>query len=109
MASTGYRFALPWCSPVKIRSSYWEKYECVNCPGLANVQSGQLPVRTSARGSKEIRESITTSDLYETSIGTLKFLDGALYPETAGRVYDQGEWVWLNTVSITRFSLALFR
>ena len=50
-----------------------------------------------------------TPDLYETSIGTLKFLDGVPYSETAGGVYDQEEWVWLDTVSIPAFSLALFR
>ena len=31
---------------------------------------------------------ITTPDQVETSIGTLKFLDGAPYPETAEKVYD---------------------
>ena len=38
--------------------------------------------------SKETLDSISTPDEVETSIGTLKFLDGAPYPETAERVYD---------------------
>ena len=33
-------------------------------------------------------KSIHTPDMVETSIGTLKFLDGAPYPETAQKVYD---------------------
>ena len=35
-----------------------------------------------------IPESILTPDVVETSIGTMKFLDGAPYPETAEMVYD---------------------
>jgi hypothetical protein len=42
----------------------------------------------SAQVSKEVLESISTPDKVETSIGTLKFLDGAPYPETAEEVYD---------------------
>lgn len=38
--------------------------------------------------SQEVIESISTPDRVETSIGTLKFLDGAPYPETAEKVYD---------------------
>ena len=38
--------------------------------------------------SKEVLDSITTPDTVQTSIGTLKFLDGAPYPETAEKVYD---------------------
>ena len=38
--------------------------------------------------AKETLKSITTPDQVETSIGTLKFLDGAPYPETAEKVYD---------------------
>jgi hypothetical protein len=41
-----------------------------------------------AQVSKEILDSISTPDRVETSIGTLKFLDGAPLPETAERVYD---------------------
>lgn len=42
----------------------------------------------SAEVSKEVLDSISTPDEVKTSIGTLKFLDGAPYPETAGKVYD---------------------
>jgi hypothetical protein len=45
-----------------------------------------LPI--GAQVSKEVLGSISTPDQVETSIGTLKFLDGAPYPETAERVYD---------------------
>ncbi|MDJ0976716.1 MAG: DUF1254 domain-containing protein [Planctomycetota bacterium] len=38
--------------------------------------------------SKETLASIMTPDEVETSIGTLKFLDGAPQPETAAKVYD---------------------
>ena len=41
-----------------------------------------------AEVSKEVLESIMTPDTVKTSIGTLKFLDGAPYPETAEKVYD---------------------
>jgi len=42
----------------------------------------------SAQVSKEVLDSISTPIRVETSIGTLKFLDGAPYPETAEKVYD---------------------
>ena len=45
-----------------------------------------LPV--AAQVSEEVLESISTPDKVETSIGTLKFFDGAPYPETAERVYE---------------------
>ena len=45
-----------------------------------------LPI--GAQVSKEVLDSISTPNQVETSIGTLKFLDGAPYPETAERVYD---------------------
>jgi hypothetical protein len=41
-----------------------------------------------AEVSKEVLDSIMTPDTVQTSIGTLKFLDGAPYPETAEKVYD---------------------
>ena len=41
-----------------------------------------------AQVSKEVLESISTPNQVETSIGTLEFLDGAPYPETAAKVYD---------------------
>ena len=41
-----------------------------------------------AQVSKEVLDSISTPDQVETSIGKLKFLDGAPYSETAERVYD---------------------
>ena len=42
----------------------------------------------SAEVSKEVMDSISTPNEVKTSIGTLKFLDGAPYPETATKVYD---------------------
>ena len=42
----------------------------------------------SAEVSKEVLDSISTPNEVKTSIGTLKFLDGAPYPETAAKVYD---------------------
>ena len=42
----------------------------------------------SAQVSEEVLKSISTPDKVETSIGTLKFLDGAPLPETAQKVYD---------------------
>ena len=42
----------------------------------------------SAQVSKEVLDSISTPNEVETSIGTLKFLDGAPLPETAVTVYD---------------------
>jgi hypothetical protein len=41
-----------------------------------------------AQVSQEVLDSISTPNEVETSIGTLKFLDGAPLPETAGKVYD---------------------
>jgi len=38
--------------------------------------------------SKEVLDSISTPNEVKTSIGTLKFLDGAPYPETAEKVYN---------------------
>ena len=45
-------------------------------------------VEAQAEVNQGIPESILTPDQVETSIGTLKFLDGAPYPETAEKVYD---------------------
>jgi len=45
-----------------------------------------LPIN--AQVSKEVLDSISTPDQVETSIGTLEFLDGAPYPDTAKKVYD---------------------
>ena len=41
-----------------------------------------------AQVSQEVLDSISTPNEVETSIGTLKFLDGAPLPETAEKVYD---------------------
>jgi len=41
-----------------------------------------------AQVSKEVLDSISTPNEVETSIGTLKFLDGAPLPETAQKAYD---------------------
>ena len=45
-----------------------------------------LPI--GAQVSKEVQDSISTPDQVKTSIGMLKFLDGAPYPDTAEKVYD---------------------
>jgi hypothetical protein len=42
----------------------------------------------SAEVSEKVLDSISTPNKVKTSIGTLKFLDGAPYPETAEKVYD---------------------
>jgi hypothetical protein len=42
----------------------------------------------SAQVSKEVIESISTPNKVDTSIGTLEFLDGAPFPETAQKAYD---------------------
>lgn len=47
-----------------------------------------LSAGSSAQVSEEVLNSISTPDSVETSIGTLKFLDGAPLPETAEKVYD---------------------
>ena len=41
-----------------------------------------------AQVTQEVLDSISTPNEVKTSIGTLKFLDGAPYPETAEKVYD---------------------
>ena len=41
-----------------------------------------------AQVSEEVLKSIHTPDKVKTSIGTLKFIDGAPLPETAEKVYD---------------------
>ncbi len=41
-----------------------------------------------AEVSQEVLDSISTPDKLKTSIGTLEFIDGAPYPETAAKVYD---------------------
>jgi hypothetical protein len=53
---------------------------------LAMVAMGAQVV--SAEVSEKELKSIQTPDKVKTSIGTLKFLDGAPYPETAEMVYD---------------------
>jgi hypothetical protein len=40
------------------------------------------------KGLKSVLDSISTPNEVETSMGTLKFLDGAPLPETAEKVYD---------------------
>jgi hypothetical protein len=43
---------------------------------------------TTMKMTTDVPPGITTPDSVETSIGTLKFLDGAPYPETAEKAYD---------------------
>ncbi len=53
------------------------------------IAASLLPVGTSqAQVSEEVLKSIQTPDNVETSIGTLKFIDGAPLSETAQKVYD---------------------
>ena len=42
-----------------------------------------------AQVGQEVLDSISTPDEVETSIGTLRFLDGAPLPETAEKVYTE--------------------
>jgi hypothetical protein len=53
---------------------------------IAATQFMCLPA--AAQVSQEVLDSISTPNQVETSIGTLKFLDGAPYPETADKIYD---------------------
>ena len=55
---------------------------------LAIIAIAILATTATAQVSKKTLESIMTPDQVETSIGTLKFLDGAPYPETAAKMYD---------------------
>jgi hypothetical protein len=47
-----------------------------------------LPLIAIAQVSQDVLDSISTPNEVETSIGSLKFLDGAPLPETAEKVYD---------------------
>ena len=60
---------------------------CLNS-AIAFVAALFMCLPAAAQVSKEVLDSISTPDQVETSIGTLKFLDGAPYPETADKVYD---------------------
>ena len=57
---------------------------------IVAVLTGLVPFAAPAvaQVSQEVLDSISTPNEVETSIGTLKFLDGAPLPETAGKVYD---------------------
>ena len=55
---------------------------------VAFVAAQFICLPAGAQVSKEVLESISTPNQVETSIGTLEFLDGAPYPETAEKVYD---------------------
>jgi len=55
---------------------------------IAIVATQLICLPVAAQVSKEVLDSISTPNEVETSIGTLKFLDGAPYPETADRIYD---------------------
>ena len=56
---------------------------------LALIIGAGLTATAAAQVSKQALESIMTPDQVETSIGTLKFLDGAPHPETSENVYDE--------------------
>jgi hypothetical protein len=60
------------------------------CLGVAITVMAMHSMSTpaSAEVSKKTLASISTPDVVETSIGTLKFLDGAPHPETAEKVFD---------------------
>ena len=55
---------------------------------MAMVMAVQLAGTAFARVSQAVLDSISTPNEVETSIGTLKFMDGAPLPETAEKVYD---------------------
>ncbi len=55
---------------------------------LAIIAIAALVTTATAQVSQETLESIMTPDKVKTSIGTLKFMDGAPTPETAEKVYD---------------------
>jgi len=58
------------------------KYTLCCCAALALVSTAHAQV------SEETLKSIQTPDKVKTSIGTLKFIDGAPLPETSKKVYD---------------------
>jgi hypothetical protein len=55
---------------------------------IAFVVAHLMCLPAGAQVSREVLDSISTSDQVETSIGTLEFLDGAPLPHTAARIYD---------------------
>jgi hypothetical protein len=55
---------------------------------FACVITTLISMPAAAEVSEEVLNSISTPDEVKTSIGTLKFLDGAPLPETAENVYD---------------------
>jgi len=55
---------------------------------LSLVLTTWIVVPAFAQVSQEVLDSISTPNEVETSIGTLKFLDGSPLPETAEKVYD---------------------
>jgi len=62
------------------------RYKSKILVAIAAVAVVCLPA--AAEVSDEVLGSITTPDQVQTSIGELRFLDGAPYPETAKKVYD---------------------
>ena len=62
--------------------------EQATAPGT-EAKGGKQVSTANAQVSKETLESIMTPDQVETSIGTLNFLDGAPYSDTAEKVYDE--------------------
>ena len=65
------------------------KISIVSNAFMGIAMAAMFATTATAQVSKESLESISTPDQVETSIGTLKFLDGAPYPETAEKVYDE--------------------
>jgi len=55
---------------------------------ITSLASVLLPLLGNAQVSQEVLRSISTPNEVDTSIGTLKFIDGAPLPETKEKVYD---------------------
>ena len=70
-----------WPQPLTHSPARW-------VPAMSFVIAHLMCMPANAQVSQDVLESISTPDRVETSIGTLEFLDGAPYPETAERVYD---------------------
>lgn len=57
-------------------------------PTGAALLLGLLPLTAQAEVTQDALNAISTPDAVETSLGTLRFIDGAPLPETAATVYD---------------------
>ena len=55
---------------------------------IATIAAFSVSLCANAQVSQEVLDSLSTPEQQETSIGTLRFLDGAPLPETAEKVYN---------------------